>query len=105
MKVALTLADPHFQNVVDPNREKARAYFARRGAGQVRLAAAGRPIHQDAASGRLPVGAKEFRVRERLDDLDADFILDGVHATDILERESWPFQLGRGSRSRLFPCG
>ena len=59
-----------------PTEMNAGLDFAGGGAGQVRLAAAGRAVHQNAAADRLAVGLVQLGVLERVDDLQADLVLE-----------------------------
>ncbi len=49
------------------------------------LAAARRPVQEDAAADLLAVRGEDLRVSERVDDLHADLVLHAVHPADVLE--------------------
>ena len=97
-----TLAEPHVENLVDADGQEGGLDFAGRGAGQVRLAAAGRPIEKDAAARRLAVGLVEFGVRQRMNDFHPHFLLDRLHAAHVPEGDARPFHRAFGRCAHRF---
>src|SRR5262249_53264498 len=94
VQVPFAIADPHLEHVVDPDGEKPRADLAGRRAGQVSLAATGRTIEQDPAADRLPVGAVELGMIQRMNDLHPDLILERIHTANVGKGEIRPLDLG-----------
>src|SRR5690606_7133356 len=62
--------------------DEPRIDLAGGGAGQVRLAAARRAVHQNPPADRLAVRFIKFGMLERLDDLEANLLLHRLHAAD-----------------------
>jgi hypothetical protein len=83
VQVALALANPHVEHVGNAHGDEAGLHFTRRRARQVRLAAARRAVHQNAAAGLLAIGLVNLRVRQRVNDLEADLFFDVLHASDV----------------------
>ena len=81
-----------------PTEIKRGLDFAGRGASEISLAATRRPVHQNSAADRLAVGLVQVGVRQRMDDLQADFLLHLFHAAHVVEIDFRPFNftLGRG---------
>ncbi len=80
MQLALGLADVHVEDVGDGDVEEAGAALAGGGAGEQLLAAAGRPVEQDAAAHPLLEALEERRLLEGPDDAPPDLLLDLVEA-------------------------
>ena len=66
------------------------------GFGQVRLAAAGRAVHEDAPARGLAVGFVELGVFEGGDDLGVDLLLEGFHAAHVAEVDVGALHLDGG---------
>ena len=70
-----------------PTREEARAELARDGAGEERLAAAGRAVEQQAAAQRLAVVGAQLGVAQRREERGVQARLDLLQAADVGERD------------------
>ncbi len=103
VEIALALSDVHIQHVVEAHGEETGLHLTGGGPRQVRLAAAGRPVHEDAAAGPLAVGLVELGMAERVDDLHADLFLQRRHPADVVESERRALDPAR-ILSRFFFC-
>ncbi len=68
------------------------ACFAREGLGEIRLAAARRPVEEDARGDALLVERREFRVGDGVEDVFAELFLDVFEAADVVKREVAPLE-------------
>ena len=83
MQIALAVSDPHVQHVTDADRDKRGFNFASRCSGQMRFAASGSAIEQNAAADFLAVCCVHFGVFQRIDDLEPNIFFDRFHSSDI----------------------
>ena len=103
VEIAFALANPHVENIVDANGHEARSNFTRGGAGQICFAATRRAIHQNAAADGFAVSLIKVRMGERMDDLHPDFLLELLHAADILKLDLGALDGGVGRSGGFFP--
>src|SRR5207237_345721 len=97
------IANPHFEHVIDADGDEAGPDFARGGPREVRLAAAGRTVHEDAAADRLAVRLVQLRVVEWVNDLQADLVLELVHSADVFKCRFGALDLGRRLATPFVP--
>ena len=105
MQVLLADAEPGVEHVLDAHVEERHAALAGGGAGEQRLAAAGRAVEQHAAAGLAPVALEQVRALEREHDRAVDGLLDRVEPADVLERRRLLLDRGRGRRRALVRVG
>ena len=83
MDAAAAVAEPHVDHVRQVDPEEAGPQLAGQRPGQVRLAAAGRPVHQQAAAERAPEQPAHARVAQRRQEGRGQPPLDRRHAADV----------------------
>jgi hypothetical protein len=93
VQVALALAEPHVEHVVEPEREEARAELAGHRAREERLAAARRAVQQQAAAQRLAVVGAQLGVAQRGEERGVQARLDLLGAADVGQRDARPGRL------------
>ena len=80
---AAAVAEPHVDHMGQVDPEEASLQLAGQRPGQVRLAAAGRPVHQQAAAERAPEQPAHARVAQRRQEGRGQPPLDRRHAADV----------------------
>ena len=83
VEIPLARPDPHVEDVGDADGEESGLDLPCRCPRQVRLAAARRAVHEDPPADPLAVGPVELRMGQRMDDLEADLLLELVHPADV----------------------
>ena len=58
------------------------------------LSATGRTVEQNPTANRLAVRLVQLRMLKRVDDLEPDLLLDGLHATHVVEADGGALDLG-----------
>ena len=112
---AAAVAEPHVDHVGQVDPEEAGPQLPGQGPGQERLAAAGRPVHQQAAAERAAEQPPHLRVAQRGQEGGGQPALDRRHAADVgqggprlldlaedplVQRRPAVLGLGRGGRER-----
>ena len=85
VEVALALAEPHVEDLVEADAEEAGAQLAGDRPGEEGLAAPRRAVEQQAAPERLPVHLAELRVAQGTEERGLEAALDLVEAADVGE--------------------
>src|SRR5205085_8579272 len=88
VEVALALAEPHVEDLVEADAEEAGAQFTGDRPGEEGLAAPRRAVEQQAAPERLPVHLAELGVAQGTEERGLEAALDLVEAADVGKGDS-----------------
>jgi hypothetical protein len=85
VQLLLALPEPHAEHVLDADGDEAGLDLTGGRAREVRLPAPGRAVQEESSARLLAVHREELRLRQRVDDLHPDLVLDLLHAADVSE--------------------
>src|SRR5207248_11358727 len=87
VEVLLALAQPHVEDVVESNRVEVSTDFPRDRSGKKRLAASGRPVHEEPPAKRLAVETPQLGIAHRSEKRHLESPFDMFEPANISQRD------------------